>query len=96
MLILTRYNGQRIVVIAPDDQELWITADEHGLAVDIGAISDNMAWQESSEYELAGETIIVCHMMTTGRNKPQHRIGIEAPKDYVILREELIKSGETT
>jgi sRNA-binding carbon storage regulator CsrA len=90
MLILTRYNNQRIVVIAPDKSELWITADELGISVDMGSVGYNIDRLSFGRYDLVGAEIIVTHLRSSGRNKPQHRIGIDAPKDYVILREELL------
>jgi sRNA-binding carbon storage regulator CsrA len=91
MLILTRYNNQRIVVIAPDKSELWINATESGLDIGIGdAVFDDLDWLASGEFTLSGQTIVVTHLETRGRTKPQHRIGIDAPKDYLILREELL------
>lgn len=90
MLILTRYNNQRIAVIAPDKSELWIEADEDGLSVDAGNIGFSIPWLESSEASLSGETIVVTHLQSSGRVRQQHRIGIDAPKDYLILREELL------
>lgn len=97
MLILTRYNNQRIVVIAPDKSELWIEATIEGLRLN-KAFNDNFTkWEakigwlcESGGIELSGQTIVVTHLETRGKSKPQHRIGIDAPKDYLILREELL------
>ena len=94
MLILTRYNNQRIVVIAPDKSELWVEASESG----ISTYNDNdfilADWLGVTEFDLSGQTIVVTHLETRGKSKPQHRIGIDAPKDYLILREELMNRGE--
>ena len=90
MLILTRYNNQRIVVIAPDKSELWITATESGLSVEKGDTWDSIEWLCSHDDSLSGQEIVVTHLETRGKSKPQHRIGIDAPKDYLILREELL------
>ncbi len=94
MLILTRYNNQRIVVIAPDKSELWVVAEHDGLRVTAPShfIID---WLGSDEFDLQGQTIVVTHLETRGKSKPQHRIGIDAPKDYLILREELLTREES-
>lgn len=94
MLILTRYNNQRIVVIAPDLSELWIEADEQGFIVDIGDDSYNLGWLAVGEYDLEGEKVIVSHLSSRGSHKPQHTIGIDAPKSYGIWREEIIPQQE--
>ena len=90
MLILTRYNNQRIVVIAPDKSELWIEAHECGIIVRAQYGDYTIPWLDSEECGLAGEEIVVTHLETRCKSKPQHRIGIDAPKDYLILREELL------
>lgn len=91
MLILTRYNNQRIVVIAPNRSELWIAATDNGLYVHVrGDFDIVLKWLSSAELELSGQKIVVTHLETRGKAKPQHRIGIDAPKDYLILREELL------
>ena len=90
MLILTRYNNQRIVVIAPDKAELWIAATDCGLTIEQGDTWDSIEWLCSHDDSLSGKTIVVTHLETRGKSKPIHRIGIDAPKDYLILREELL------
>jgi sRNA-binding carbon storage regulator CsrA len=90
MLILTRYNNQRIVVIAPDKSELWITATDCGLTIEQGDTWDSIEWLCSHDDSLSGQEIVVTHLETRGKSKPIHRIGIDAPKDYLILREELL------
>lgn len=97
MLILTRYNNQRIVVIAPDSLELWIEATNEGLRLHKVFDDDFTKWEakigwlcESGGIELSGQTIVVTHLQSSERARQQHRIGIDAPKDYLILREELI------
>mgnify|MGYP003473701710 FL=1 len=90
MLILTRYNNQRIVVIAPDKSELWIEAHECGIIVRAQYGDYTIPLLDSEECGLAGEEIVVTHLQSSGRVRQQHRIGIDAPKDYLILREELL------
>ena len=95
MLILTRYNNQRIVVIAPDKSELWVTADD-GLLIIVGHPKEThcITPNNQSEIELSGQKIVVTYLETRGITKPQHRIGIDAPKDYLILREELLNQPQ--
>ena len=90
MLILTRYNNQRIVVIAPDGTEAWIKATQDGVVVTQVVCGVIIDWYMSYEFDLSGQTIVVTHLETRGKSKPIHRIGIDAPKDYLILREELL------
>jgi len=48
MLILTRYNNQRIVVIAPDKSELWIEATNEGLRLHKVFDDDFTKWEGRS------------------------------------------------
>jgi sRNA-binding carbon storage regulator CsrA len=96
MLILTRYNNQRIVVIAPDKSELWVTATESGvmLADEKDYLHCITEIGSFAGLSLEGEQIAVTYLETRGKSKPIHRIGIDAPKDYLILREELLNREE--
>lgn len=94
MLILTRYNNQRIVVIAPDKSELWIAVIGNEILISGWHGVFAMEHLDSDGFDLAGEEIVVTHLETRGKSKPQHRIGIDAPKDYLILREELLTREE--
>jgi len=93
MLILTRYAGERVRIESPQGRQIWIDSDEQGLWIDDDGGYEPIEWQGASTFELDGEDIRILHMGTTGR-RIQHRLGIDAPKDYVILREELINSGK--
>jgi sRNA-binding carbon storage regulator CsrA len=93
MLILTRYNGQRIVVQSSSGQEIWISCDSQGVFIEGDPIIP-IPWEDRVHEELDGELITVIHIGSIGRVKTQHKIGIDAPADYLILREELLTRGE--
>lgn len=87
MLILTRYPGERIRIESAIGNHLWIDCDEQGILYgnDIA-----IPWKENAQLDFDGADIVIAHLGSYGRTRITHRIGIEAPKNYVILREELI------
>lgn len=95
MLILTRYNNQRIVVIAPDKSDLWITSDYDGLWI-FEPVGDPSFIESlsSASFDVSGQKVVVTYLNRYGKVRTTHRIGIDAPKDYLILREELLTREE--
>lgn len=68
MLILTRYNNQRIVVIAPDKSELWITADYDGLWIfePVGEPSF-IESLSSASFDVSGQKVVVTYLNRYGK-----------------------------
>jgi len=90
MLIITRYAGERFVIQSPQGNSLWVDCDEQGLFYCDEAATP-IPYCGVSRPDFDGQALLIAHLSSSGRNRINHRIGIEAPKDYKIWREELLK-----
>ena len=92
MLILSRKAGERVKIDCPDGTVIWLTMEEGFISckrdskyIDIRAAMINM---NVVYWYLEGEVEIV---YMPKRLKQHHdRVGIIAPKSFLVLREELL------
>ena len=97
MLILTRSIGQRIRINDPNGSYIWLTMGDRSVHVDAhGLPVGDMADGGAKIFMPNGDTIIAKWMKhsihsvaKTGLNRPG--IGILAPREYGITREELLE-----
>ena len=91
MLVLTRLLGQRIVIQSPRGKALWVSLDQAGFwYVDDGGDVCSVSDTEADTITLDGQDVQIAHLKVDYRHKERERIGVSAPRDYLILREELI------
>ena len=94
MLILTRKLDERIRILCPDGKEIWITAkagyleceDDEGIL-----IASPYTGSVYYDFEKEGEDPVEVEIVYRGINRyGQYKVGIIAPMEYKIAREELI------
>ena len=91
MLILTRKLGERVRITVPDGY-IWLTMlDGAIMCRDCGTepLYASLGDAVYYDFEKGNETVEI-RLLELRAPSSGHRIGIEAPKDWAILREELI------
>lgn len=91
MLILSRKAGERVKIDCPDGTAIWLTMLEDGIECDDGDLDHLIAndkYGNALFIFIDGEVEIV---YMPKRLKQHHdRVGIIAPKSFLVLREELL------
>ena len=89
MLILTRKLGERVRITVPDGY-IWLTMlDGAIMCSDCGTEALYASLGDAVYYDIGHDTVDI-RLLELRSTSSGHRIGIEAPKDWCILREELI------
>ena len=89
MLILTRKLGERVRITVPDGY-IWLTMLDGAIMCRMGDGPEGYASLGDAVYYDIGHDTVEIRLLELRAPSQGHRIGIEAPKDWAILREELI------
>jgi len=90
MLILTRRIGERVRITNPDGTYIWLTMLDGAIKCDYDGWESGYASLGDACYFDIGQDTVEIRLLEIRSPSMGHRIGIEAPKDFAILREELI------
>ena len=89
MLWLTRKPGQRVKITCPDGHDIWLTMRDRWIDCERSGIVDVASTDSAAYYDIGQDTIEI--MLRLAQSVGQHHsIGIDAPKSYHIMREELL------
>jgi sRNA-binding carbon storage regulator CsrA len=91
MLILSRKAGERVKIDCPDGTVIWLTMLEDGIECDDSDLDPLIANDKYGNvfYSYPEGEVEIVYMPK--RLKQHHdRVGIIAPKSFLILREELL------
>jgi sRNA-binding carbon storage regulator CsrA len=89
MLILTRRIGERVRITTPSG-DIWMTMLDGAIKCDYDGWESGYASLGDACYFDIGQDTVEIRMLEIRSPSMGHRLGIEAPKDFAILREELI------
>ena len=92
MLILSRKAGERVKIDCPDGTVIWLTMCVDGIICDDGGLAKPLMASKiyGSVYFGYSEGIVEIVYMPKRLKQHHDRVGIIAPKSFLILREELI------
>lgn len=95
MLILGRKLGERVRIETPCGSFIWVTMGDRRVYADAPHCRMYNLDNGAIKIEFGSDVITTCYMEKTihAASKTlmnRHGIGIDAPRDYMILREELI------
>jgi sRNA-binding carbon storage regulator CsrA len=90
MLILTRRIGERVRIATPDGKQIWLTMLDGAIKCDYADWESGYASLGDACYFDIGQDTVEIRLLEIRSPSMGHRLGIEAPKDFAILREELI------
>ena len=89
MLILTRKIGERIRVETPAG-DIWLTMLDGAVRCDMGEGEPQFAAIGDGVYYDVGREFAEIRLLEMRSPSMGHRLGIEAPRGWSVLREELI------
>ena len=90
MLILTRRVGERVRIATPSGKHIWLTMLDGAIRCDCDGWESGYASLGDGCYFDIGQDTVEIRLIEIRSSSAGHRIGIEAPKTFAILREELI------
>lgn len=92
MLVLGRREGQRTRIVTPCGSTIWVVMRKGHLTVEREGLPTLEADFEDSVWLDYGDDTIEIVYCPYSTKFTGNRIGIAAPKDYIIMREELVDS----
>jgi len=101
MLILSRRMGERVRIVAPAGEVIWLTQGDGHVLASSDADFMHAYPDQPVRITMANGDFLTIHCMSVcvhGRTRARMRrpgIGIEAPRHYDILREELIEDYDS-
>lgn len=92
MLILSRKAGERVKIDCPDGTVIWLTMCEDYIECNDGSYNDCLIASEFCGNAVFSYPEGIVEIIYMPKRLKQHhdRVGIIAPKSFLILREELI------